>query len=1485
MNDLFEFVDLDENKDREYSEDETLSTDSSGESIEEKFSSTKEEKLINDIKNYIKNGNIENGKYIINDVIDETKSIYHENNLNITKISALLLRMLSYRDAACLIILHHPEIESQKRNFFKKNIDAIYQQYKADIENKIILDYKTFFENYFFKMLEELKETNIRPEDLNQAESLVNWQKTIKPIITILKINDHKVVLFDAPMAKMTKKQEAEFEAISSENPPVWFLALEVWEQTFWNINLKKGFYKNNTQPSTIRKYPGLPFFMQHGLLIYNNNSEEIFRSIRNRSSIITPSSIADSKEIKRLSQQNFHQFIKSEESLKNIEKSSARILFPRPVLYQTVLSPTKPLFSKFFKLADMPSEGKMEKTKHTITERFEEYSDMIQDEIKYKFISTNYAVNFVEEGRLSGVITGDQKDNSKEVKKILNCFKLYLQNIASFDQNKIIDLINNLESNFYEEKIFLDAIGSAKSKEDKFLIKKLREYLLLINQKRKNPGDNIEIAKLEKILIKGIKGWVISSCRSGKDRNGTLLLLEDVEYCYSFCTADLKSMLDINSIFLLLFKSGHQQLVASTNALGCVGLKSLKDILPELSKKIPPDMLELNDLCAYLNRVKPTKFTRLSYKDKFPIIDLFPIQDLINVRSESVETIMNEEYFKNIKTNVSYKTIEEIEKAMDEIKNIIMTFKNIMHPLDDLKIDEYIRLIKEGTEIINVINNLNEQVFNKLATSKKQTGMFEKFNGIINFTVNSINKKLIELKEIAAKKVKLEINHDKSKVIKIEKLSQKIEVERHKVRKRHVQLNEADQVVRKNIKEVSLLSKEPNDLNDFEYRNILSDLTMGRRILDKNLEKYIAGADKNEINSLAIFAIHSKNAELFRLIIEGINPNFKSSSNKTLLELCADNYNEEIFKLIIKEIAVKLNSAVILSCIMKRNVVALEVIFSQYNSYDYFLEDKSLLINAVLNNCIESCKLLIANVKGDLKALLEYKRPDGTTALSIAISHGFEKIGLYLLREGAEINYLIKNNSHSIHSHSLLQLSIESGTPQITQLILERGVTKTNINLYYAFHAVSTNNIDSFKRYLKEIPIGDINHKNCSGKTLLHRAVEMANEEILGLLLERSDLNINELSDDKNRVSALFLAIATKNEKFVSLLLNAHADPNGKKEICYKDNIQLDYPYDFETPLFFAAERNYLNICKQLVHAGANINLGKRSRELERDNITPLEIAYVSGHEDIVEFLNGEKNTDKQVVAEMHKSMFHCSKVLQAILCKSYEVCRKHLEKIRREDINIKFSNGKNGFSLLHMAVLYVDINIVKLLIDFDANVNELTDGLLSEVFNYHQSPLYFAVTQAVVKGDNDAKIAKLLLENGAEPIAYNFCKSSILMSAVRYGSLSACQLIIQKLKKLNKIDHVNYQTNFDCKKTYPTENVDQKTALFLAAELGRADICRLLLENGADPSMGIKNEDGVITTPRLIAAENGYTEVIELLREAEEKNSQSRQIYVRRY
>ena len=178
--------------------------------------------------------------------------------------------------------------------------------------------------------------------------------------------------------------------------------------------------------------------------------------------------------------------------------------------------------------------------------------------------------------------------------------------------------------------------------------------------------------------------------------------------------------------------------------------------------------------------------------------------------------------------------------------------------------------------------------------------------------------------------------------------------------------------------------------------------------------------------------------------------------------------------------------------------------------------------------------------------------------------------------------------------------------------------------------------------------------------------------------------------------------------------------------------------------------------------------------------------------------------------------------------------------------------SLGENGQTALHNAAENGHFEIVKFLVNQGANVNAKTT-------EREQTPLYFAVwSKAVGSRENALKIAKLLIETGADIRAKTNWGASIFQMAVKTKKNNQiAKLLISKNVFTHPKDPdmvlacnqaVQYG-NMEMVKFFMDKGVDVNEhhhklgngaywfpPLSLAAERGHYEMCKLLIENGAD-------------------------------------------------
>jgi len=205
---------------------------------------------------------------------------------------------------------------------------------------------------------------------------------------------------------------------------------------------------------------------------------------------------------------------------------------------------------------------------------------------------------------------------------------------------------------------------------------------------------------------------------------------------------------------------------------------------------------------------------------------------------------------------------------------------------------------------------------------------------------------------------------------------------------------------------------------------------------------------------------------------------------------------------------------------------------------------------------------------------------------------------------------------------------------------------------------------------------------------------------------------------------------------------------------------------------------------------------------------------------------------------------------LMNAAFNSNLEICQLLID--HRADVNAKHNKG---WTALLCAVGSGNLEICQLLINHGANVNAKDDKGMT-------------VLMAASHSDN-LEICQLLINQGADVkakdnkgfTAYDYANDRIKPLLLQSGSTSSdklvCKLVVEgnyyQLKQL-----LENGTNANAK-----YNEEGWTALMFAASEGNTDICKLLINHGAD--VNAKNNYG--WTALTVATDNGKREIIDLL------------------
>lgn len=213
---------------------------------------------------------------------------------------------------------------------------------------------------------------------------------------------------------------------------------------------------------------------------------------------------------------------------------------------------------------------------------------------------------------------------------------------------------------------------------------------------------------------------------------------------------------------------------------------------------------------------------------------------------------------------------------------------------------------------------------------------------------------------------------------------------------------------------------------------------------------------------------------------------------------------------------------------------------------------------------------------RGDTQAvrsLLEKKadvnaaQADGATALHWAAYRGDEESAIALIRAGAKVN---ARNQYGV---TPLALAAQQGSAPVLNLLLEAGVNPND-----PMHLVN------------------------SGETPLMHAARSSKVDAVEALV-RAGAHVNA-KETWNGQTALMWAAAEGDSAMVSALLKIGADLRARSN-------------GGTTPFVFAVRKGDLRTVQAMLAAGADVN-EKRSGDLA----TPLLVAVINGHEDLVDLL-----------------------------------------------------------------------------------------------------------------------------------------------------------------------------------------------------------------------------------------------------------------------
>ncbi|XP_029299388.1 ankyrin-3 [Cottoperca gobio] len=383
---------------------------------------------------------------------------------------------------------------------------------------------------------------------------------------------------------------------------------------------------------------------------------------------------------------------------------------------------------------------------------------------------------------------------------------------------------------------------------------------------------------------------------------------------------------------------------------------------------------------------------------------------------------------------------------------------------------------------------------------------------------------------------------------------------------------------------------------------------------------------------------------------------------------------------------------------------------------------------------------------------------------------------------------------------------------------------------------AARAGNIDKVLDFLKNGV--DISTCNQNGLNALHLAAKEGHKDLVEELLERG---APVDSPTKKGNTALHIAALAGQKEVVRLLVKRGGDVNSQSQNGF-------------TPLYMAAQENHLEVVRYMLE-----NEGNQSIATE-DGFTPLAIALQQGHNSVVSLLLEHDTKGKVRLPALHIAARKDDTKSAALLLQN-----DHNADVQSKMmVNRTTENGKSGFTPLHIAAHYGNVNVSTLLLNRGAAVDfPARNGI---------TPLHVASKRG------NTNMVALLLDRGGQIDAKTRDGLTPLHCAARSGHDPAVEILLERgapilARTKNGLSplHMSAQgDHVECVKHLlqhkaPVDDVtlDYLTALHVAAHCGHYRVTKLLLDKKANPNIRALNG----FTPLHIACKKNRVKVMELL------------------
>ena len=336
------------------------------------------------------------------------------------------------------------------------------------------------------------------------------------------------------------------------------------------------------------------------------------------------------------------------------------------------------------------------------------------------------------------------------------------------------------------------------------------------------------------------------------------------------------------------------------------------------------------------------------------------------------------------------------------------------------------------------------------------------------------------------------------------------------------------------------------------------------------------------------------------------------------------------------------------------------------------------------LHESVDGGFLTVSQLLIESGCKINLQNKSGRTPLFYAARNGHEHLVKLLLENNADVDIPDHLGDAPLHK------SVRGGYFKVSQLLIESGC---NINLQNRngrtplFDAARNGHEDLVNLLLQKS--ADVDIQNNRGDAPLHKSVRGGYFRVSQLLI-KSGCSIN--LRDKNDQTPLYIAVENKHEQLIKLLLESNADVSTRYKQDPKRRVYLVHGFDSGNPAWHCV------MVEKLLQS-LFLKRWKGGRIDVADFGTILESGWGK---------DPPENTGEKVLKKMNafykeipdETLLHLASTNNST--KVIDLLVKY-----GSDVNAR---DRDGFTPLHMAAIYGNIEAVKKLIDLEADVSLTT-------------------------------------------------------------------------------------------------------------------------------------------------------------------------------